>query len=37
MEEEGNCYRVCEGREVQRTEAVASVDVLEARALGQYL
>ena len=33
--EEENCYRVCEGREVQRIEA--SVDVFEARVLGWYL
>jgi len=35
--EEENCYRVCEGGEVQRTEAVPSVDGFEARVLGWYL
>ena len=33
----GNCYVVCEGREVQRAEAIVGVDVLEARALSQCL
>ena len=35
--EEENCYRVYEGGEVQRIEAVASVDVFEAEAFGWYL
>ena len=30
---EENCYRVCEGGEAQRTEAVASIDVFEAGTL----
>ena len=34
---EENRYRVCEDREAQKIEAVASIDVFEARALGWYL
>ena len=34
---EENCYRVAKAVKCKGTEAVASIDVFEARALGRYL